>query len=256
MRALTLTAVAMLLALPAGAAQPEPSVAANQVIVGQPDQATLNAGIRLATVLNPEDLMVAAEKRGFEEELIPALRKHEDYVALEAKYPGIIDEVAMRMRPLLEEYGRASMPQRLQQMGLFFAQRFSRVELEDMLAFYTSPTGQRLIRAMFANASMQGIVDEAIADPEQQTSIDAVNQIFASSLNALPKALIESDRPVLRELMRKPWFARIRAVAPEMRQLQQQMINEPDPAFEGRLDQVITETIENFIEQSEQSETR
>ena len=217
------------------------------ILTRSPDSATIRAGTRMAELLNPVDQIVATELRGFDEQIVPAFRGQKDYAALEARYPGVIDAIARAVRPAMERNVRASLPRSRAIMGVFFAERFALAELVELSTFYGSPTGQKIIRAMFANASMGGIVSEVVADPKAQTSLTAVDEIFRSSLNALPGVLEKSDQEALVALSRNPAFARLKAVGSDMRKLQQQMINKPDPEFEAELDRVLAQAVEAYV---------
>lgn len=217
------------------------------IIAKSPDQTALAAGVRLAEVLNPADLVVAVEMRSFDEQLIPGLRKQPEFLALEAEYPGLIDFLARDMRPLIEHYSKMNAPKAQKRMGLFFAQRLTIPELTNLLSFYTSPTGQKLVRAVMTNISMETIVEEVIADPDAPTSLDAINNAYEPALKALPSAMDASDKAALVAFMQRPVFAKLRTLGPAMRRLQQAMINEPDPDFERLVQERVDTGIAQFI---------
>src|SRR5688572_22218065 len=95
------------------------------IIAEQPDAGALEAATRLAALLNPTDLIVAAEMRGFDEQLIPGFRRQKDFMQLEARHPGLIDAIARELRPQLKEFAIAEAPATHRRIGLFLAQRFS-----------------------------------------------------------------------------------------------------------------------------------
>ena len=233
------------------AAQPMSPAAPRDPAEQPNDRATAEVALKLARILSPDEAQVAAAVRMIDTSMGPAFRADPDFQALEAEYPGLLDAILAELRPAIERFTRSELPAYHQKVADLLSSRFTRAEIEDITQFYLTPTGQKLVTGMAANADAGAMMSEIIADPDKPTSYSAIAKDHGTAAEATLKQVDKSDEGALLELAAKPYFAKLAALGPAMRKLDQDFSNEPAPAFEAEVGAIIEAVIARFMVQSE-----
>ena len=210
------------------------------------DPAARAAGLRLAYALYSEQAQVDIAVRMVDTQIGPMFRANEDFQTLEAEYPGFTDAVLKDFKVALVRYTKESLPDHYGRLAALFASDLSAAEIDDLAEFYRGPTGQKLLRGVSENLTVDAVLAEVEADPDKPTSLSAVSADHQATAKAAAKLVDKSDEPALIALAKKPYFTRAQAIIPKMRKLEQDFINEPAPEFEKEIERIVKDTLHRF----------
>lgn len=235
---------AALLAL--GVAGHSPALAEKAASATTGDTAAKAAGLRLAKALYSEQAQVDMAVRLVDTQLGPMFRNNDDFKALEGKHPGYTDAVLAEFKVALARYTRESLPGYYDRVASLIASHLDAAEIDDLAAFYRTPTGQKLLRGVSENMTAESVLAEVEADPDRPTSLSAVTKDHKAAAEAAAKLVDKTDEAALIALAQKPYFARAQAIIPKMRKLEQDFMNEPAPEFENDIERIVKDTIARF----------
>ena len=235
---------AALLAL--GAPGLSPAVAEKPSSAAPVDHSAKAAGLRLAQTLYTEQAQVDMALRLVDTQLGPMFRSNDDFKAVESKHPGYTDAVLAQFKVVIARYTRESLPDYYDRVATLIASHLNAAEIDDLTAFYRAPTGQKLLRGVSENMTVESVLAEVEADPDRATSLSAVTKDHKTAAEAAAKLVDKSDEAALIAFAQKPYFARAQAIIPKMRKLEQDFMNEPAPKFEEDVARIVTETLDRF----------
>ena len=251
MRICLIIAAVIGMSAPAAIAAPTKAGADNTPNQPAPDPGPArDAALRLARIVLPERDQVAAALRMVDSDLAPAFRGNDDFKALEADFPGFTDTVLAELKPALARFTRRELPAYHARVAELFASRLDTAEIDDLAAFYQTPTGQKMIRGMHENLTARATVGEVMTDPDKPTSYSAIAKDHQDAAEVTTKLIDRSDEPALLEFAKKPYFTRLAALGPALRKLEQDFTNEPSPQFEAEVEAIIKATIAKFEAQT------
>lgn len=233
----------MLLACLLAVAQPATAPAVPTAVGEAPARADAMA---LAKVLNPEGPTIEMLVRSFESTLRSTVKGSENYQALERDHPGISDAVVDAMLKVAKADAVADMPKLRQRYANFFASRFSPEETAEMMRFYSSPAGQRLVMAKFAKLDA-GLAASGIAkNPEAAVSSGQIREMNRTAANSISNEMSAEDLAALAAFAQTPVFAKVTQARPAMEQLEADIANEADPELDAALEAAVMEVMTKF----------
>jgi hypothetical protein len=231
----------MLLALLLAAAQPTAPVTAPA-----PATAVRPDAMELIGVLNPEGPMVDMVVRTFTDSMRSVVETNEDYQQLDQDYPGIsraiVDAMAQAMRADLI----ADLPVNRRRYARFYEERFTPGEIAELIRFYSSSAGQRLIAAKFAKLDAKPLMEEFAENPESQVSQQHIRDMNRAATSSIIGEMSAGDRNALLVFARTPVFVKVTAARGPMEELETQIANEPDPALDKALEEAANSVIQRF----------
>ena len=230
----------------AGAAFAAPTSPPPVITPAPVDLAAKAAARRLAGILYSEQSQVATAERIADGDLSTAFRTNPDLQVLDKEYPGFTDAVLKELKPALVRFTVKELPAYHDRVAGLIASRLNAAEIEDLTAFYRTPTGQKVLKGMQQHATVGATLGEIVADPDKPTSFAAVAADHKASADATKKLIDESDHPTLREFAKKPYCTRVAMLGPAMRKLEQDFSNEPAPEFEAEIEAIMTATFAKF----------
>ena len=230
----------------AAQASAAPDANSSAAVTQSSDPAAKAAALKLAAVLFSEASQVAVAEKLVDSEIGPAFRSNEDFKTLEAEYPGFTDAVIMEMKPALVRFTRQALPGYHDRVANLIASRLEAAEITDLTQFYLTPTGQKLLKGMQQNVTTGTMLAEAMNDPDKPTSYSAVAADHKAASAATTKLIDDSDRAQLIEFVKKPYFAKVAALGPAMRKLEQDFTNEPAPELEAEIEAIMKATVARF----------
>lgn len=223
-----------------------PALAGETALRTAADPEAKVAGLRLAHAIYSEQEQVGIAVRLVDIQLGPMFRNNEDFQVLETKHPGFTDAVLEQFKVALARYTKESLPGYYDRIATLLASHLRADEIDDLAAFYRTPTGQKLLRGVAENVTVDAVLAEVAADPDKPTSLSAVAADHKAMAEAAKKLVDKSDEPALIALAKKPYFGRVQAIIPEMRKLERDFMNEPAPEFEKDIERIVTDTLARF----------
>jgi hypothetical protein len=225
---------------PAAAAPPAAAVAASPATV--PDNS-----LRLARLLNPTDKLLDIAMRGFEAGVDAALKKNPEDAAVFDQNPGLLQAIIDAGKPIVRKYVEAGLPAHQQKYAEFYARTFSADEIGQLITFYSSPTGTKVIAGMYSGADLGAFAKTIVEMGDQPVTPEAVHQFTTSAGAKLLPGLDADDWQALFIFAATPAYAKLQATAPEMRQLAADVANQDDPAMNAELDKAVEAAVGEYM---------
>ena len=232
----------LFLAIILSATWPDPALA--QAEAASQAQPGAEAAFKLATLVVPDDL-ADIEVRRAREAIYAGFRADEGLVELENEYPGLHDAMWHAVEPILRDYSAKSGPGLVARLRDLYAARLSREEIDAFIAFYSTPTGKRLIRTVYENADYAPFVEAGLAD--RATTAEDIGRVQQSARAAVAESLTEADRAALEELVRSISLTKANALSAEIRQITADWLNEPDPEMDALIEEAVVSAAERHM---------
>lgn len=154
---------------------------------------------QLVDLVVPTDVILAAARDGWEAELAGRFEGDEQAVALEAKRPGLrAAYIASGLDEVTATYSQ-SLDQVRGDAARVYAEALSPAEIRELLTFFRTSTGRKLVTAMQQGvAASDGIDAEGLRTDGRKAAMDALD---------------ESDRPALEAFSRTAVFVKTQKVS-------------------------------------------
>ncbi len=216
------TALTLLVAAPAAAQTspvrvPPPALGVVPVPADRPvDAETLIRARALAEILGAPDIVVGGDLNRQSDAMAAIWRAVPQMAALEARSPGILDEFAAAITPIAADLLRGRTRDLQDRYAAIYADVFTAPEIDTLIDFYTSSTGQKLIHAMLDNVDYDAISDDLVESGMKSVSTRAALTDIYATLPAVMKTMTSADRAVLAVFEKTSVFARVEALAPRI----------------------------------------
>lgn len=186
------------------------------------------AALELAQVTNSEAVIIGSSS---DDEkvlaLVPQLADaNADLASLEKQYPGFLVEFAREMIPITNRSWRERLPELWRRQAVLYASTFTAAELAKLKAFYSSPTGQKLISRLQAAMQPKAMVDEAKASPDFKFGAQSVMSDIRAAVPQAVAAMNADDEAELSKLMQSGLLERMREMGPKTQSIAIDWMNE------------------------------
>lgn len=213
---------------------------------GSKDAAVREDALELARLLNPADQLISLAGRSFDEAFDKGMAAEGGGEALEKAFPGMPAELRRAIRETTLADLRADMPAIHRRYAGFFGASFTPEEVAELLAFYRSPTGAKIIQAKFANLDVSKVTDRFAEDPEAKLTAGDVNALNNSAMPGVWKDMSADDVRALMAFALRPVARKLKAAAPQVAQIEAEIANEPDPALDAAIEAASRKVYERF----------
>lgn len=202
--------------------------------------------LQLARLLNPADRLVDVAMRGFQVGVDTALKQNPKDAAIFNDNPGLIEAIVEAGKPIVRSHIEAAVPAYQGKFAEFYARTFSPAEVEQLIAFYSTPTGTKVITGMYDGADLASFAAEA-GKADKPLTADAIRDYTSSAGAKLLPGFDADDWKALFTFAATPAYAKLRSSTPELRQLTADMANEPDKAMDAELDKAVEATVAKYM---------
>lgn len=204
-----LLSAALLVALvPAAPALAAPAASATQ------DAALRAKALVLAKVLNDQDVLLETVPAAFSKGMRAAADADPMAKQLEAHYPGFLEELGRTVLPGFTRLLVAKLPDLWQRSADLFARRLTLAEMDKAIAFYGSPTGKNVVRAMSGTMDAGALVRDMQDDGKVEQG-SMMSTILGAAPGAL-QALSAADRRVVMDFSYSPVGQKMGSLLPEI----------------------------------------
>jgi hypothetical protein len=203
--------------------------------------------MRLSNLLNPTDKMVEIGVKGFEIGFDAALQRSPKEAAVYASSPGLRDAILEAGRPVIEKHLALMVPRRQQTYARFYAANFTAEEIGQLIAFYSTPTGAKVVAAMYSGVPLGKIAQTMSMDGDSKLTAESVNQFNQTAVAGLPDKFDSEDWKVLFVFSATPAHAKLLRVAPDFAKLVADTENEPNPAMDEELDKAVEAAVQTYM---------
>jgi hypothetical protein len=245
MRGLTPALIASLIA---GSALTLPAPASAQAATAAKavDPVRLALGLELAKVLNPEKPTMRLLDEMFEKQAPEAMLADPNIREMEEQYPGILRAMIEAMRPIIERRMRDELPELWTQVGTFFAGELSEADLRAGIAFYGSPTGQRIIALMVDSADLGPMMTDMLESGNFDITRQQLNTTVMSGARTIETKLTPEQRAETERFVQSPAGRRIVALTPRMMTIVLAWSNAPTPEMDAEIGAAVVRVVEQF----------
>lgn len=226
----------MLLALLLAAAEPATPSSPPQPVPARPEAPIRADAMELARILNPEGPMIDMVTRNFGDSMRSVIESNEDYQTLEQEYPGISRAMVESMTEAMRVELIADLPENRKRYARLYADHFTPGETAELMDFYTSSAGQRLIAAKFAKLDAKPLVVEFTEDPDAQVSQEHIRAMNRAATSNIVGEMSPEDREALLAFAKSPVFSKLTAARSAIEKLEAEIANEPDPHLDQALE--------------------
>lgn len=239
--------LAFLATAPVAPASAEPTVVAEAL---RPANA-----MQLSRMLNPEDKILEASAHAFKTGFKAALANDRDTAAMFDEHPKLLDAIFDAAVPVVQRHVREDVPDLQQKCARFYADKFTAGEIDQLIIFYGSPTGAKLVAGMYAGLDVSKIVEAVGPEGTDPVSNEAIAGMLTSTAMRIMPAFNDEDRQSFLEFMKTPLFLKVRAATPDMMKLMTEIANKPDPDLDAEIELVVTRVVSDYFAGAEQAAT-
>lgn len=229
----------MFVASGALAAPPPPALssASHSAPANVPDNA-----MRLSQLANPAEHILEIGLKAFEAGMSAELKNNPEDAAFFAANPGLLGEITKVGRLIVRRHFLAAIPGQQRRYAQFYAAKFSPEEIDQLISFYSSPTGAKVVRAMFAGVDLKKLSEGVSPEGKPMVTASQILESKRSSMSGLLDEFDADDWKSLFTFMSEPVHAKLLKVVPEFNQLVADMANEPTPELDAELEKAVQKT--------------
>jgi uncharacterized protein DUF2059 len=224
-------------ALPA--APPAPPPVASQSSV-RPD------ALELARVLNPAEPMIQLAARSFDEAFQQSMAEDGGTEEIDKNLPGFVDALRKAILDVTLADMRSDLPTVHQRYARLLTDRFSADETTELLNFYRSPTGTKIIAAKFANIDIAKLVAQFNENPDAALSKSDIAKANEEAMPGIWKGMSAEDIGALLTFSLRPVARKLQGVAPAMAAIEADIANEPDPTLDAAIEAATQQVYKQF----------
>ncbi|WP_373489836.1 DUF2059 domain-containing protein [Parasphingorhabdus sp.] len=177
-----------------------------------------------------------------------------DMADMERDYPGIVQQFAEAMLPIINESSRERLPDLQARHAALYAETFTDAELAVLIAFYSSATGRKLISHALDSMNFEATMAEMKQSGDFQYSAEStVKDSHAAAAKAIG-AMNAEDQAVLAELGRSGLLPKLQAMALQTHQITIDWNDEYASGEEVALDEVLEAILDKRMESSDEQD--
>jgi hypothetical protein len=227
-----------------------PLQAAEEMAVASPQQ---QKALELAQILNSEAIMIGDDKSDAKSETmaLELLASDAEIQELEKEFPGFGKEIAQTILPIINKYTRPRLPDLHARQSALYLRTFSEAELDRLIGFYSSPTGQKLINGVMDNIEPTAMLEEMKGSEDYEISSRSVLKDIRQTVPTVMKTMTTEDNKALADLMKSGLLGRMKSIASETQDIALKWIDESSAAEEDEVQAAINAVLERRMEGSE-----
>jgi Uncharacterized protein conserved in bacteria (DUF2059) len=213
--------------------------------------AHFQVALELAKTLKSEATIQGEARYAFDGRLAKDLQADPDVASLEAEYPGVTQHMLLAMQSEIEALTAKSIPDLWDRLAKIFASGMTEAELIQALAFYSSPTGKRLIAATHANTDYARLGKAVVEDPESKVSVKDLKAAVRAGVGKTVDGMSEDDTATLMAFSKTAAYLRVRELGPKVIETAAEWSNESSAEDEQRMEEIASKAIEEFIDKAD-----
>jgi hypothetical protein len=204
--------------------------------------------MRLAAVAMPATLYIEREVKVAGLAFLALPGGNADSGALEKEFPGIHAAAWKALEPEVRRYAAESHPQIVKRLAQLYHEHLTGPEMEGLRTFYETPTGARILRTVFEGADYAPVVNDLVSSPEATISGDAIAAARKTALDKVAAEVQPADEAAARALLRAIPPAKAAKLTQAVHEFTVRSSNERHPEFEARVERIVTEAMQRFME--------
>ena len=241
----------LLLALSLAIAEPS-GAAASAALQSQLKPVSARA-MALSRMLNPEREMRQVTERGFDAGFAAGKAADPAAAAVYAEHPGLEETIRVAGRKAVAANLDRIIANAQAKFARFYDERLTQDELQEMILFYGSPTGQKVVAGMYAGLDMTQLVQRMGPDGERDISGSDVGALNRATVVRILPSFTAADRTALLKFSTTPTFVKLRSILPDFQGLVASVANQPDPLLNAAIEKEVGKAVEEFLAAEERA---
>lgn len=210
------------------------------------DPAALKAASdKLAELVTPEAAIPQQADKLVGSMLQTLLEKDAGFNALNSRYPGMTDAITQRVRPIMLESSRSTLPLYRAELSSLYAANMTLAQANAAVAFFSSADGPALLSSANSNLTYKSTAKAISGGGEAQTS--DLRQDVRSAAQQTVAELSPAQRSRVGAFFASPAGQKIIAIGPQKAQLDQKWFNYSPPGLEQRVSLATVEAMLDHI---------
>lgn len=202
--------------------------------------------LKLATILNSEEIIVGQSDDNDKDMVLTLTQALPELTEMESEYPGIMSDIGDAILPIINQSMRSRLPALQERQAALYAKTFDASELDYLISFYGSPTGQKMIKTVMDNLSPDEMIKEGASNPNFEISGDtALKDLRRTAINIDWKFTPEDER-ALRMFQLSSAFPKLQRVAGQTQQIMLDWSDESAPGEDEAIEAALTKVIEQY----------
>lgn len=208
--------------------------------------------ITLAGILNSESIIIGADKSDAKAEalMLELMASDPDMTEIEIEHPGVGMEMAKATLPIINKYLRQRLPDLHARQSALYRANFSESELNTLIEFYSSATGQKMIAVMLEQLKPDAMMKEAKGSEDYRISADSALKDISRTVPSIVDSLDDTDIKALNALMETGLLPRLQKIAQQTQQIALDWMNESAPGEDEEIEDAAITTITRRMEQA------
>jgi hypothetical protein len=201
----------------------------------------------LARTVAPADITIALEIDQARKAILSLPAIDEDAKQLESEFPGLYAAMWAAVEPEMRRSSEADFPSYWSALEKMYGARLTEQEAQAVLTFFRSPTGQKLLRGMYAAMDTGPMFEQMIKSDsstvgakQMQTAVDAAKAKAVQQMGP-------EDEATLMALVASIDLEKFRALGAETQKITLEWVNKEDPEGEERLSKMMREAMGNYM---------
>jgi hypothetical protein len=201
---------------------------ATETAVAQPSEAEALAFMQ---AYSPSDLRRKAELSLLERNFVPGLTKNSDTAALLDAYPALGRELTKAMASQIDIYMKEYNDRFYPRATTLVRESLSKDDVRDLTVFYNSASGRKMLTIAAENIDASEIIERATKNEKIDEDV-AQRQTIRSGITAIAQ-LSDDERAEFFKLVQSPAGQHLKAMLPQLRSIQTELMNNPGPEFQA-----------------------
>ncbi|MFN5127763.1 MAG: hypothetical protein ACK519_03175 [Sphingomonadaceae bacterium] len=231
-------------------AQATPGVRNSTEQAARNSEPSYEMAYNFAKTLRTEEMLLA-ESQYYNGDLAKDLLSDPDVAAMEADFPRITQYLLKELRSEIEKQVAESLPALWNSLAKLFVKAMNERQLADALAYHSSSSGKRLIAATLQNTDYSRVTKAALTNPEGNITGDDLANAIRAGAGTSVAAMSHEDQSALLAFMKTEAFGKIRDLGPIIQAISTEWVNQSSPENDQRIEKIIDEVIEEFVEKAE-----
>lgn len=207
------------------------------------------AAAALAQTVAPREIMIPLNLKWAEKGMEELPKLNAESGALEREYPGIHQTMWLAAKDEVRAQLEKDIPDLWRRLERLYVAEMTESEIRALLNFYATPTGQRLIAAMYGNSDLQPMIESMATSGDGNASEQSFKDVTE---NAKRKAIANANiepKDIL-PLMSSLSLPKMRAIGQKVQQAALEWVNEDDAPNQERIDKLMIDAADRFMKAS------
>lgn len=242
-----ITSLLLALAMPAAQSAPVPPLST----VAPADAARRAKALQLAKLLNTEASLIDESGDVYVKTTKQVLLARGKLNDLESRYPGVVEAMLRASVPTVNRQMRERLPLLWDRVADAYAAIYTTVDLGQLISFYGSPTGRRMIASLEARLKPKAMMGDMTRNEDMSISAKSLQTDIRSTVPGVVADLSPADKAALIAFSRTAAYQKLRGNSTKTHQIILDWMQESDPVGEEEIATVMRAAVEAFIKKKD-----